>query len=326
MYAIGIDLGGTNIAAAVVTHQGSILGRASIPTPNQWGEQLPYLVCQAMVTALFNAIADANCNWNDITHIGIGAPGTINPTTQTIGRWSNMNFLNVPLGQIFKQALSQHKATIPPILLENDANAAALGEFCAGAGANSNSLVAITLGTGVGGGAVFNGKLFTGHNFSGMELGHFVLREGGRLCTCGRRGCFEAYSSATALIECTKEAMQSDKSSILWSLAQNNLDNVNGKLPFDAAETGDPTATNVVNQYITYLASGVVSLINILQPEVLCIGGGVAGQKDKLLAPLQAILDREDYARENQNRCRIALATLGNDAGIIGAALLNQFR
>ncbi|MFI3251336.1 MAG: ROK family protein [Eubacteriales bacterium] len=325
MYSLGIDLGGTNIATAVVEEDGTILGRASISTPKELGPDLPRLVCEAMVAA--SKLAMEGCaTWEEISSIGIGVPGTVDPTTQTIGRWSNMQFVNVPIGDIFRTALAKEVINAPPIFLENDANAAALGEFCAGAGKQASSLVAITLGTGVGGGAIFNGKLFTGFNFAGMELGHFVLHEGGRLCSCGRRGCFEAYSSATALILRTKECMEEHRESALWNLVDGDLEKVNGKVAFDGAAMGDETAKFIVDEYVRFLASGMVSLINILQPEVLCIGGGVAGQKEVLLTPLQAIVDHEDYARENPNRSRLSLAQLGNDAGIIGAAFLEKFR
>lgn len=326
MFSIGIDLGGTNIAAATVSPEGKILSRATLPTPREIGADLPKKVAKSMAEVALLSVKEGNFSLKDATCVGIGSPGTIDPTTQTIGRWSNLNFIDVPLGDLFRNAMESLGESSPPVYLENDANAAALGEFFAGAGKTADSIVAVTLGTGVGGGSVFLGKLFTGFNYAGMEIGHFVLQEGGRPCSCGRKGCFEAYSSATALITLTKEKMDSDKSSQMWNLVQNDLSNVSGRTAFDAADQGDKTAQAVVDEYIHYLASGVTSLINLLQPEILCIGGGVAGQKDKLLNPLLKIVDQEDYARGHSHRTKVTLAELGNDAGIIGAAMLPKFQ
>ncbi len=325
MFSIGIDLGGTNIAAAVVSPEGKILNQASIPTPKELGQDLPEKVATAMVEVANLVCQQGNLSLSDASSVGIGAPGTVNPQTQTIGRWSNLNFVDVPLGALFTEIASKTCQSVPKVYLENDANAAALGEFFAGAGKNAQSLVAVTLGTGVGGGAVFMGKLFTGFNFAGMEVGHFVLEAGGRSCSCGRKGCFEAYSSATALIDRTKELMKKNPNSKLWDFVT-NIDQVNGRTAFDGALAQDVVAMDIVNEYIYYLANGITSLVNLFQPEVICIGGGIAGQKEKLLNPLLKIVDSEDYARGLPKRSSILLAELGNDAGIIGAAMLSDYQ
>ncbi len=318
MYYLGIDLGGTNIAAAAVSESGEILGRAGTPTPRTGAAD----VARAMAETVVAAAENANLPLSEAMAVGIGTPGTINPETGTVVYWSNLDFNNVPLVAMVKEYLPIEL----PVLLENDANAAALGEFVAGAGREGDSMVAITLGTGVGGGAIFGGKLFTGFNYAGMEVGHFVFKEGGHQCTCGRHGCFEAYCSATALIRMTKEAMEQNPDSLLWKLCDGDINKVNGRVPFDGKVQGDRTATEVVSAYIGYLASGVTSLVNILQPEIFCIGGGVANQKENLLNPLYEIFDREDYARNGSRRTKIICAQLGNDAGIVGAALLPKFQ
>lgn len=314
MRYLGIDLGGTNVAAAVVDEQGTILGRASLPTPR--GAEA---VADRMAEAARAAAQAAGTDMAEIAWVGIGSPGTIDPDQGVVRYWSNLDFRDVPIAALVEARLGKE------IYLENDANAAALGEYAAGAGKGSSSMVAITLGTGVGGGAVLNGKLYTGANYAGMEVGHFVLEHGGRLCTCGRRGCFEAYCSATALISRTREEMEKDPSSKLWALA-GSLEGVTGRTPFDAAAQGDPTARRVIDEYVSYLGCGVTSLVNILQPEVVCIGGGPSAQGENLLGPVRAILDREDYARNSARRTRLVRAALGNDAGIIGAAMLPLFR
>ena len=231
----------------------------------------------------------------------------------------NMDLENVPLCDLVSRRLDL------PALLENDANAAALGEYVAGAGWGHKSLVAVTLGTGVGAGAVLDGKLFTGFNYAGMEAGHTVIRRGGRQCNCGRKGCWETYASATGLILSTREAMALHPESALWQLAPAS-DRVSGRTAFDAAQTGDPTAREVVENYITDLACGLANLINLFQPEVLCIGGGVSAQGEALLAPVRTILDREEFTRSSPRRTQVRTARLGNDAGIIGAALLGEYR
>ena len=315
MHYLGIDLGGTNVAAAVVDREGTILGKVSLPTPRTGAEA----VADQMAAAARAAAEKAGVSLEQVESVGIGSPGTIEPEQGLIRFWSNLNFVDVPLGRLMEARL--HKK----IYLENDANAAALGEYAAGAGKGSQSMVAITLGTGVGGGAVLNGKLYTGFNYAGMEVGHFVIEYGGRLCTCGRKGCFEAYCSATALIKRTREVMEEHPDSKLWELA-GTLEAVNGRTPFDAAARGDAAAGKVIDEYVNYLGCGVASLVNIFQPEVFCIGGGPSAQGETLMAPVRYILNREDYARNSVHRTRLVQAALGNDAGIIGAALLPLFR
>ena len=183
--------------------------------------------------------------------------------------------------------------------------------------------MAVTLGTGVGGGVVLNNRLLTGFNYAGAEIGHFVMVKDGEPCNCGRKGCFEAYCSATALIRQTKRAMEAHRESLLWHVTE-SLEQVDGRTPFDAMALGDDAARQVVETYIENLACGVASMLNIFQPEVLCIGGGISNQGENLLAPLRALVDREDYARDSARRTRIVRATLGNDAGIIGAAMLGR--
>ena len=315
MHYLGIDLGGTNVAAAVVDREGTILGKVSLPTPRTGAEA----VADQMAAAARAAAEKAGVPLEQVESVGIGSPGTIEPEQGLIRFWSNLNFVDVPLGGLMEARL--HKK----IYLENDANAAALGEYAAGAGKGSQSMVAITLGTGVGGGAVLNGKLYTGFNYAGMEVGHFVIEYGGRLCTCGRKGCFEAYCSATALIKRTREVMEEHPDSLLWQLA-GSLEGVDGRTPFDAAAQGDAAAGKVIDEYVNYLGCGVASLVNIFQPDVFCIGGGPSAQGETLMAPVRYILNREDYARNSVRRTRLVRAALGNDAGIIGAALLPLFR
>jgi len=306
---LGIDLGGINVAAGLVNDHGKIVSRRSVPTP-----RTPDAVADAIADHVKSLLSETG---EQVAYIGLGSPGTIEPDTGMVEYWSNLDFHHVPLA-----AMIQERTGLP-VLMENDAGCAALGEYIAGAGRGSSSMVVITLGTGIGGGAVLNGKLYTGLNHAGLEVGHLAIEHGGRLCTCGRKGCFETYCSATALIREARRAMEQTPDSLLWTLA-GGKEKVNGKLIFDAYGQGDPTARTVVEEFLSYLGDGVVSLVNIFQPEVFAIGGGLAGAGEAILGPVREILDREDYARESSKRTRLVKAKLGNDAGIIGAAVLGR--
>lgn len=314
VYYIGIDLGGTNVAAGLTDETGRLLGRFSRPTPR--GAEA---VADAIAQAAREACRAAGVAAAAAQSVGVASPGSIDPAAGVVEHAFNLGLDHVPLARLVGERLAL------PALLENDANAAALGEFAAGAGKAFQSLVAITLGTGVGSGAVLGGKLFTGFNYAGMEAGHMVTHRDGRACTCGRRGCWETYASATGLIRSTREAMEAHPESALWRLAP-SPSAVDGRTAFDAAQAGDPAARAVVEEYTADLACGILNLINLLQPEVLCVGGGVARQGETLLAPVRALADREEFTRDAARRTRICAAQLGNDAGIIGAALLPLYR
>lgn len=314
MYYAGIDLGGTNIVAGVLDENYNIISRDKAKTalPRSAEE-----VADDIARVMRNALEKAGLTLNDVDCVGLGTPGSVDAKRGVITYSNNFDWWNVPIVDMLSERLDGKK-----IYIDNDANAAALGELKAGCGRGKESIVAVTLGTGVGGGVVFHGKMLTGYNGAGGELGHTVVVVDGADCTCGRKGCFEAYASATALIRQTKEAMQADPSSIMWKLA-GSLDKVNGITAFDAMRKGDKAGEKVVNTYIRYLASGITNFINIFQPEVLCIGGGVCNEGDTLLKPLIKLVEEERYSKVNELQTEIKVASLGNDAGIIGAALLS---
>ena len=218
------------------------------------------------------------------------------------------------------------KASGFKVKITNDANAAALGEYHFGAGKKYKSLVMLTLGTGVGSGIVFNGKLFEGNLGAGVELGHEVIKIGGEKCTCGRKGCLEAYASATALIRQAQRAMDGDKESLLWKLTDGNKENVNGKIVFDALREGDKTAEKVVKKYTEYLAAGVTNVINAFHPQAIVLGGGICAAGDVFLTPLKRKVSRQIYGGTKFAPVEIVVASLGNDAGIYGAAALSVNR
>lgn len=314
MYYIGIDLGGTNVHAGLVNEKGELLGQVNIPTPKGVDA-----VADAITQAAHLSADQAGVALSDVRSAGLASAGSIDPENGMVLHAWNLGLDHVPLARMVSERLEM------PTLLENDANAAALGEFVAGAGRGYRSLAAVTLGTGVGCGAVLDNKLFTGFNYAGMEAGHMVIHRGGRPCTCGRRGCWEAYASATGLIRSVRDAMEAHPDSALWRFAP-TPEAVNGKTVFDAAEAEDATAQAVLDDYLGDLACGIVNLINILQPEVLCIGGGISRQGEKLLRPLREALDREEFTRDSPRRTRLCVAKLRSEAGVIGAALVPVYR
>lgn len=314
MYNIGIDLGGTNIAAAVVDGNGKIICKASTPTRVEQGFQA---IVKSMADLSRSLIEEAGLKPKDINSVGIGSPGTIDQEKGEIVHAYNLGFNHSPIREEFIKHLGL------PVYIGNDANVAAYGEFVYGAGNGKyKDLVAVTLGTGLGAGIVLNGKLVCGSFNGGGELGHVVLVVDGEQCNCGRKGCWEKYSSATALIEQAKKAAEKNPSSLLNQLVENDLSKMNAKIPFDAAQQGDRVAQDVIYEYTRLLAIGVGNIINMIQPEVIVIGGGVSAQGDNLLKPLVEMVKKEVFGGGDYLNTKIMIAELGNDAGIIGAAEL----
>ncbi len=314
MYNLGIDLGGTNIAVGVVNENNEIVLKGSVPTG---AEREISLVVDDMAELCKKLIADAGLTVADIAHAGVASPGTVNPETGVVEYANNLRMSHVPLAKMLSE-----RTGIKEVYLANDADAAAYGEAVAGAAKGAKDSVMITLGTGVGGGIIIDGKIYSGFNHAGGELGHTVIEKGGRPCSCGRLGCWEAYSSATGLVKMTKEKMQECPDSKMWDLCDGDLEKAGGKTAFKAAKAGDAAGKAVVDSYISYLACGLTNMINIFQPEILSIGGGVCNEGDYLLNPVKELVFGESYSRDGVPQTEIKIAKLGNDAGIIGAAAL----
>lgn len=315
MYYIGIDLGGTNIAAGIVEDE-KVIYKMSTPTR---AERPIEEVIADMAACARKCAEEAKVSLAEVEWIGVGCPGTINGDTGVVEYSNNIRMKNVPMRDMLSKLLDGKK-----VYIENDANAAAWGEYCAGAAKGSESAVAVTLGTGVGGGVILDGKVYTGHNFAGAELGHTVIEVGGRPCTCGRKGCWEAYASATGLINITKDAMNAHPESDMWKIVNGDIDRVGGKTSFDGMRANDETGKQVVNDYIEYLGCGLVNIINIFQPEVVTISGGISREGEYLTVPLQKIIERDRYSKYCEKQTKVVVASLGTDAGIIGAALLGK--
>ncbi len=321
MYRIGVDLGGTNIAVGLVDDGYKIINKVSLPTGK---ERSGELIVKDMAELCRKVCEDADVLLSDVKAIGIASPGVANHDNGTVEYANNLKFKHFPIADLLKEYLGEGS---PRIYLENDANAAAWGEAVAGAAKGSRNSVMITLGTGVGGGIIIDGKIYSGFNYAGAELGHIVIQHNGRQCSCGRRGCWEAYSSATGLINMTndkiKECSEQGRDTLMVELAKGK-GKVSGRTAFDAMRMGDEAGREVVDEYISYLACGLANIINIFQPEILSIGGGISNEGQFLIDRILPLIRDEQYGLGFVDLTDIRIAKLGNDAGIIGAALLGD--
>lgn len=313
-YYAGIDLGGTFVKCGIVDEEGKLLIKDKIPTGRErtLGE-----IAGDMARLALSLAEKAGVK---LTAAGIGSPGTVDSKNGVIVYSCNLYWRNAALADEVKRTLGV------PVYVTNDANAAALGEQFCGAGKGYSDVVFVTLGTGVGGGIVIDGKLFEGNKSAGAEIGHTVIRMNGERCGCGRRGCFEAYASATALIRQTKRAMQKNPGSKLWELCGGEIENADGKTAFDGMRAGDKTAEQVVKAYIGYLAEGIANLCNEFRPEAILLGGGVCAEGDTLLEPLKKLVGKMIYGKEGYAPVELLTASLGNDAGMFGAARYAMIR
>ena len=308
MYYIGIDLGGTNIAVGLVDENNKIVHSDSVPTIKErhWSE-----IIKDMAALSLKVLAESGHTLEEVKAVGIGCPGSIDKKNGVVVYSNNIVMDHVPMAEEIRKYIDL------PVFLENDANAAALGEYAI-YGEGVSSYVFMTLGTGVGGGIILDGKVWSGFNGAGAEIGHQSLVFNGKPCTCGRRGCLEAYASVTALIAQTKEAMEQNPDSMMVQWAEDH-GKVNGRTAFECAKAGDPAAIAVRDRYIEYVAEGICSIVNVLQPEILSIGGGISREGDTLLTPIKEYFAVNDY-NKHMEKTDIRIAKLFGDAGIVGAA------
>ena len=304
---IGIDLGGTTVKAALCAPDGTLLHKQSAPTPTGDAAGL----CAAMKQLVLGLCAAQGAAPEQITSIGIGVPGSFDKATCTLKFGTNLGMNNVCFADAFRPDFGC------TVQLDNDANCAALGEVTAGAAKGAKNMVMVTLGTGVGGGIIIGGKLYTGCNGIAGELGHMVVRQGGERCGCGRDGCLEAYASAASFVKFAERALAAGRGSLL----QAHAGHLNAKMICDAVDAGDALACELFDEYCVNLSCGLANFINIFQPEAIVLGGGLAGYGEKLLAPLRRLTLPQTFRSDGRNT-EIVCASLGNDAGLIGAAML----
>ena len=320
MYYIGVDLGGTNIAVGIVDENCRIVKKASVPTKPERGADA---IVSDMAETAKNLLMELSIPLSEVKSAGVATPGTADTDRGVVVYANNIPLRNYPLAD----ELSKRLGGIPAYI-ENDANAAAKAEAFAGVAKGAKYSVMITLGTGLGGGIVIDGKVYSGFNYAGAELGHVVIEKDGRQCSCGRRGCWEAYSSATGLVNITRdrvaEAMKAGRKSSIIDKIDGDLAKISARTAFAEMKAGDELGAEIVDEYISYLACGIVNIINIFQPNVLSIGGGICNEGEALTKPLREKVFAETYSKGDIPNTEIKIASLGNDAGIIGAAVLGR--
>lgn len=311
MYTVGVDIGGMSVKVGIVDENGVIVKQCREKTA-----ETPEKVIYNIYLQIKSLLDQLGLTANDLCGVGIGCPGAVTSEKGLVDFLPNLGWNNVPIADIL------HKYIDLPVKISNDANVAALGEAIYGAAKGYDTSIMFTLGTGVGGGIIINKKLYEGGQSKGAEPGHMTLVLDGEPCTCGRRGCVECYVSATALIRQTKEAMMDDKNSLMWKYVDGDINKVDGRTSFECAKKGDKSAEKVRDNYVKYLSESIMNMLNIFRPDAFIIGGGVSAQGDYLLSRVKAYCEKYSYGYKGSPKTDILIATLGNDAGIIGAASL----
>ena len=309
-YIIGIDLGGMSAKGGLFSETGELLAEEKVATCREDGFEGTLEKLANLSRVL---VEKMGVDYADVLAIGVGSPGVVDGKEGIVLRWSNYDWNNVP----FAKTLSQ--LTGKKVYVANDANVAALGEAKFGATSQYQSSILLTIGTGIGGGIVFDGRLIEGYRCAGAELGHVTIREGGLPCACGRRGCYEKYASTTALIKQTRHAMVENLDSKMWEVADGKIENVSGRTAFMAAREGDESAKKVIEQFVGYLSEGIADFVNILRPEAIVIGGGISNEGELLFEPLRRAVDARTYIAMDIVPLKIVGAKLGNQAGMYGA-------
>lgn len=310
MYRIGVDIGGTTVKIGLVNDSYRITARSVIPFPHTTAEDM----AEQLTAAIRALCAENGAAPAELDSVGVVVPGSIDPAGETVIDAYNLGFHNVPLKKLLQERLPETE-----LFLANDANGAALAELAGGAFEGCKTAVLLTLGTGVGGGIILNGHMFNGGCNQGVELGHVILADGGDECTCGNRGCIEAYCAATSLIRYGVREMEKRPGSLLYQKAQGKAENVDAKLVTDCARDGDQAAILAFNEFTDHLSSACASIFNLLDPEVIAIGGGLSGAGDFLFRPLEVKTTKKCFYHAHGP---VVAAKMGNDAGIIGAAML----
>jgi len=314
MIYIGIDLGGTGIKAGVVDEKGVIQCKESCPTGVERGYEA---VIRDMAQLAIKAVETSGHTMDDVKSVGIGIPGIMDPKTGIVPFCTNLSWHNVPILD------EMHKYIDKPVYVDNDATVAGLAEAVSGVSAGLSNSVFITLGTGVGGGIILGGKVFSGSHGVASEIGHMITVAGGEPCTCGNRGCWERYASATAIIREGRKMAEANPETALMKRVNGKPEAITAKDVIDLAKEGDPDCAKLFDNYVYHLCVGLSNLINLYDPELIALGGGVSAAGDFLLNAVRAKLPEMVFYKD-MPYARIELAQLKNDAGIIGAAMLGK--
>lgn len=312
MYYVGVDVGGMSIKAGLVTEDGTIAAKKVLVIDPHSPSQI---IVEQIGLLISGLVRENGLTLNEIGGCGLGFPGSVDSKKGVIRYCCNINLVNVKLTAMLKSQLG-----IRNIKISNDANCAALGETKFGVGQGCDNTLLITLGTGLGTGMVVDGKLFEGGQSAGAEGGHMPIVRGGDVCGCGERGHWEAYASATALIRQAQREADKHPESLLAEMTKDTP--MTGKIPFDAAQAGDKVAARVIKKYLEYVSIGLCGMINVFRPELVIIGGGISNQGDYIVTPIRKYVNKHTYGRGYNPKIKVAIATLRNDAGIIGAASL----
>lgn len=312
MLYLGIDVGGTSIKGGLVTKEGKLLSTFKMPVVK---DEIPEETLNKLILLVNKFLKDNNCYKKDIVGVGVGVPGIIDSTNGIVSFSGNLKWIDLPLKKILEKGLNL------PVKITNDANAAAIAESKFGSGKNYKSFLMVTLGTGIGSGIYVDGKLYEGNLGKGGEFGHSLLVMDGRKCNCGRKGCLEAYASATALIKDTKKMIELHPESLLSTLSKKS-GTVDAKLPFEVSKMGDPFAKELIRNYVKYLSEGLINYFNTFRPEAVILSGGIAEEGDYLISKIKKYCDRKHYGFKLSPRVEIVKSSVGYDSGKIGAAAL----
>lgn len=314
MLYIGIDVGGTSLKAGIVDENGKILYKASCPTGVERGHEA---VIHDMAQLAIRTVKESGHSMDEIHSIGIGIPGIQDPATMHVPFCTNLKWVDVPLVELMRKEIDK------PVFVNNDATVAGLAESVAGVNAGVKNSIFITLGTGVGGGIIVDGKVYTGPHGVASEVGHMITVAGGEMCTCGNRGCWERYASATAIIREGWKMCKDRPESALYKKIDGKFENLEARTVTGLAKEGDPDCEAIMDNYVYHLTVGLVNLINLYDPELIVLGGGVSHTGEYLLNKVRALLPKMVFFKA-MPYARVELAKLGNDAGIIGAAMLDR--
>lgn len=311
MYQIGFDVGGTNLKVGVVSNDMEIIASRNAAFPK--GETYEK-IAELMAEQVIELAKEIKIPASEFKSIGIATAGSIDASGMTILHAHNLGFHDVPM----VEEMHKHFPEIP-VFLANDADTAALAELHAGAFRGKKTAVLFTLGTGVGGGIILGGKMFKGGLGHGNELGHMVIQQGGPICTCGNKGCIESLCTATWLIQQGRRVIVENPISLIYEKADGEMNNVTAKVVIDSAKEGDPIALDIFHTYVDSLSSAITSVVVLLDPEVVALGGGVSLAGEFLFQPVRELVKQKSFFKVGHE---VVPAQLGNTAGIIGAAML----